>query len=207
MATADTLQWSTDLEPWLAAKKRFLEGLDGDIERALFDEATVENVFSGVVDTNRNDGESKIRSFVAKLDPLVAAVNDFGEALNVFAGGSAPICFIWGSIRVILVLARKYRKFYTRLVNCLERIGDILPRFRSLQRIFDPQKHRRLMTALSNSYLDILLLCNRIQTTLKTQRQSKLARVFQPLSSSMDIELDDAVNRFRDHRKVIEKEA
>lgn len=63
------------------------------------------------------------------------------------------------------------------------------------------------MTALSNSYLDIILLCTRIQKIIRSQRQSKLARVFQPLSSSANAQLDDAVTIFRNHRKTVEKEA
>lgn len=35
-----------------------------------------------------------------------------------------------GSIRVLLVLARSYGKFFERLVDTLGRIGDVLPRFR-----------------------------------------------------------------------------
>lgn len=206
--TNPPLQGSTDIEIWLAAKNRFLEGLGSDVERVLFDEATVENVFSSAIDANRDDDKSKVRDLAIKLDPLVAAVNDFGEALDVFTG-IAPTYLgpIWGSIRCLLVLARKYRGFFDRLVETLSRIGDLIPRFRSLQRIFDPQKHHRLMTALSNSYLDIILLCIRFQTILKSQRKSKLARVFQPLSPALNAELDDAVKRFRDHRKMVEKES
>lgn len=131
MATLNPEQASTlfELEPWIAAKQRFLDGMGDDVERALFDEATVENIFASSRSANEGDKESKVRTLATKIQPLVAAVEDFSSALDTFTS-ITPIYLapIWGSIRVILILAKKYRKFYERIVEVLGRIGDILPR-------------------------------------------------------------------------------
>jgi len=66
-----------------------------------------------------------------KLQPLISAIQDYGEALDVFTNiFPLAIAPIWGSIRVLLVLTEKHQKFYARVTDVLQRIGDILPRFK-----------------------------------------------------------------------------
>lgn len=62
------------------------------------------------------------------------------------------------------------------------------------------------MAALSNSYLDIILMCIRIRTLLGSQGRS-ITRAFQPLLPSINVELETALIRFRMHRKIVVKEA
>ena len=120
-------------DPWELAKARFLNELD-PTERDIFNNATIENLFYTTSNANRADAErSRIRSISQKLGPLVSAIESYGKALDVFSQ-IAPLYLspIWGSIRVVLVIARTYGKFYQRIVDTLGRIGDILPRFRKL---------------------------------------------------------------------------
>ena len=119
--------------PWELAKARFIESLDPDsTETELFENATLENLYYSTSNADREDSEnSKIRTLARQLGPLVSAIESFGSALDTFAQ-IAPLYLspIWGCIRVILVVARTYAKFYGRFVETLSRIGDILPRFR-----------------------------------------------------------------------------
>jgi hypothetical protein len=119
-------------DPWKIAKARFLERLD-DQERKLFNEATIENLYYSTSNLERQDQkESKSRAVLRELQPLISAVEDYGKALDTYAN-IAPtyLAPIWGSIRVILVLASNFGKFYSRMVTMFSRIGDILPRFRT----------------------------------------------------------------------------
>jgi hypothetical protein len=124
-------------DPWKIAKARFLEGLD-EQERILFNEATIENLYYSTSNLERQDqNESKSRAILRDLQPLISAVDDYGKALDTYAN-IAPIYLapIWGSIRVIPVLASSFGKFYGRMVNMCSRIGDILPRFRKSPYVF-----------------------------------------------------------------------
>ena len=119
-------------DPWTIAKARFLSGLD-DQERNLFNEATIENLYYSSSNLERQDQkESKSRAVLRELQPLISAVEDYGKALDTYVN-IAPtyLAPIWGSIRVILVLASNFGKFYGRMVTMFSRIGDILPRFRA----------------------------------------------------------------------------
>lgn len=57
-------------------------------------------------------------------------MEDYGKALDAYANiASLYLAPIWGSIRVVLVIANTHAKFYYRILDTLGRIGDILPRF------------------------------------------------------------------------------
>ena len=118
------------LDPWLLAKERYLDGLEPD-EKTLFREATLENLYYSTSNLERDDRKSKSRAIIQKLRPLVEKIEDYGKALDAYAN-IAPtyLAPIWGSIRVLMVIARAYGKFYNRIVETLGRIGDVLPRFR-----------------------------------------------------------------------------
>ncbi|KAF4631653.1 hypothetical protein G7Y89_g6473 [Cudoniella acicularis] len=73
------------------------------------------------------------------------------------------------------------------------------------ERIFDRNKHQRLTQALADAYLDIIILCTQFRKTIRNQKNSAIRRVLKPLS--IDTQLEDAVERFRQHRQNVEEEA
>ncbi|PVH79019.1 hypothetical protein DL98DRAFT_421132 [Cadophora sp. DSE1049] len=193
-------------DAWGLAKARFLSDLDPS-ERDIFNNATLENLFYTTSNADRDDAEkSHVRVVATKLGPLVSAIESYGKALDTFVQ-IAPLYLspIWGSIRVLLVLARKYGKFFERVVDTLGRIGDVLPRFRDYERIYSREKHQRLTQALSNAYLDIIVLCTQFRKTILEQKSSSLRRLFKPVA--LDRQFDEAVECFRQHKKNVDEEA
>jgi hypothetical protein len=75
------------------------------------------------------------------------------------------------------------------------------------QRIFDGTKHQRFTQALTSAYLDIITLCTEFTALLRNQKKSSMKRIFQPLSPALNYQFEDAVKRFRQHRKEVDKEA
>lgn len=118
---------------WDIAKARFLEGLE-DKEKATYNEATAENIFYTASNIQREDQRgSKTRSLLENMQPLVSAIEDYGKAVDTIANiSSLYLAPIWGSIRVVLVIASSHGRFYNRMIDTFGRIGDILPRFRKL---------------------------------------------------------------------------
>ena len=129
-----------------------------------------------------SESERRVRRS-ASLSRLAAALKDYGEALDVCTNISplpvAPISR--GSVRVLLVLAEKYDKYYNRISDVLGRIGDLLPRFKDLWQIFDLKKHPRLRRALSETYFDIINLCMKFREILQSQTRVSLKRFSRPL--------------------------
>ena len=118
-------------EPWVLAKNRFLADLSEE-EKAVFNKATLENLYYSTSNLDRKDrDESKSRVAIQKLQPLVSAIESYGKAFDTISN-VAPLYLapLWGSIRVLLVVARSYGRFYEKIVDTLSRIGDIIPHCR-----------------------------------------------------------------------------
>jgi len=90
-------------DPWVRARNRYLEDLDEE-EQKSFQTASIENLFySATASQKDHEMNSKTRFLFRKLEPLVAAIDQYGKALDVFSNtNSLAISPIWGSIRVVL---------------------------------------------------------------------------------------------------------
>jgi hypothetical protein len=120
---------ATTADPWDVARSRYLQNLDSE-ERVLFTEATIQNLYYSASNTVRDDRlNSKTRRAISAVQPLVDKIEEYGKAMDTYAN-MAPnfIAPVWGSLRVVLVLAKSLGKFFDRMTDTLGRIGDILPR-------------------------------------------------------------------------------
>jgi hypothetical protein len=116
-------------DPWEIARDRYFEKLEPE-ERVLFNEATIQNLYYVTSNAERADRiNSKTRNAISAIQPLVDRIEEYGKAMDTYAN-MAPnlLAPIWGSLRVVLVLAKDFGRFYERMTNTLGRIGDILPR-------------------------------------------------------------------------------
>ncbi|KAB8291562.1 hypothetical protein EYC80_006363 [Monilinia laxa] len=207
MANTETTSIDSQ-DPWLTAKDRFIIDLN-ETERALFNEATPENLYCSASNVQQADQKtSRTRAILRSLDPFMKAIQDYAAAMDTFAN-IAPLNLgpIWGSIRVVLALANNHGKFYDRMIETFARIGDILPRLRDYQAIFDQRKYPRFTQTLSAAYLDIIVLCSEFRKVLLEQKSSFVKRAFKPLSPSLRSYLEKAVQAFRERREAVESEA
>jgi hypothetical protein len=129
--TSGPAETPEESDPWKVAMAHFLEGLD-EKEAALFHEATVENIYCGASNAEREDHkQSKSRAVLRSLQPLISAVEEYGKALDTFTNiASLYLAPIWGCLRVVLVIASNHGRFYDRMIATFGHIGDIIPRFR-----------------------------------------------------------------------------
>ena len=118
-------------DAWTRAVNRYLKDLSKE-EQALFQHASPESLlYSASAAGKSNASKSTSVKAIGKLQPLVSAVEQYGQAIDVYAN-AYPLAMspIWGSIRVVLHLAREYGKYFERLIEMFVKIGDVLPRFK-----------------------------------------------------------------------------
>lgn len=118
-------------DPWQIARTRFLAGLYPG-EQEIFDNAGPENIIWYA--TGRpgwNVSQDSLLSMSAKLNLFISAMEDYSKALDVFTGTThLYVTSIWGSIKVVLMLANPHHIIFGQILDTLETIGDMLPRFR-----------------------------------------------------------------------------
>lgn len=149
-------QFSLSLEPWKNAKERFLDSLPDEADKTLFKTATLENVFySSSASFKHHESNSKVAKARQRLRPLLDSLDGYSKGLDVLSQSSATIlCPLWGSIRIALHLALSYAEYYDKILAMYERIGDLLPRFRSYQAVFPT--HPQVLAHLTDAYFEIV---------------------------------------------------
>lgn len=197
------------IDAWTRACDRYKEDLTED-ENQIYSTATLENLYydaSAAEKTHR--AVSISRAFISKLQPFCAAIEQYGEALDTYANASALIlCPLWGSVRVVLHLAREFGKYFEKLVEMFARIGDVLPRFRVYEKLFPG--HEQLVQSLSIVYVDIIKFCTDAKAIFRQGIRPFLTNFragFKLIWKPFDRQFGQRMDEFRVHRKNVDKEA
>ncbi|KAL8992330.1 MAG: hypothetical protein Q9169_007181 [Polycauliona sp. 2 TL-2023] len=196
-------------DAWSRAKDRYAEDFSKK-EKALFENASPESVLYGASAAEKihASSSSSVR-FADKLRPLIAAIEQYGKALDIYANAYPLVLSpLWGSIRVVLHLAGEFGKYFERIVDMFAGIGDLLPRFRLYENLFP--SHERLVQALSVAYVDILTFCTDAKAVFRREGRSShinigiLAKLtWKPFERQFGQRIDN----FRLHAKSVDKEA
>ena len=92
----------TPSNAWAHARERFLEDLE-EPERKLFAEASLENIFYSASAAQKTHEEaSRSRYLASKLDTLLAGIDQYGKAMDIFSQASAFLCPLWGALRILI---------------------------------------------------------------------------------------------------------
>ncbi|KAH8154666.1 uncharacterized protein LAJ45_01195 [Morchella importuna] len=202
-------------DPWITAQERYLDGLS-DEHKALYKEASVENLFYSTSAAQfKHEKNSKSRAAAKKLQPLIAAITQYGGALDVLSNTSTLFFSpIWGGLRVLLHIAGEFDRYYSRLIDMLERIGDVIPRFKAYERLFP--NHEQLLYSLSVVYLDIINFCvdaKNVFQKVKNRKRSRFSfpgsglRALKVVWKPFDQEFGSRIDRFRMHSERVDVEA
>ena len=173
-------------------------------EQNIFATASLENLFySASAAQKDHEEQSRARDISRKLEPLVSAIDQYGEALNVFSNTySLAMAPLWGSIRVLLhvksnllffyidpctvsiggadtsryQIAKTFEKYFKKLIDMFTRIGDNLPRCQVYQSLFPC--HGRLLQAISVVYLDIIYFCVDAKTAFRKLKERTTGKIY-----------------------------
>lgn len=90
-------------DAWARARDRYVEDLNEE-EKAIYYQASLETIFYSASATEKIHGASSTtRNVIAKLQPFVDAVEQYGQALDVYANAYPLVMSpLWGSLRIVL---------------------------------------------------------------------------------------------------------
>ncbi|CAD6575359.1 MAG: hypothetical protein ASARMPREDX12_007236 [Alectoria sarmentosa] len=194
-------------DAWIRARDRYVEDLNEEEQQRYF-KASPESLLDDASAAEKSHGtKSSSRRIMEQLQPFVAAIEQYGEALDVYSSTySLALGPIWGSVKVLLHIAREFGKYFDKLVEMFARIGDILPRFRTYERLFS--NHERLIQALSVAYLDIIVFCTDAKAVFRRGKSKTTLKVtFKLLWKPFELQFGERLRAFRQHQKNVEKEA
>ena len=99
-------------DSWTRARNLYFEDLTHE-EKQLYMKATAETIFYDASAAEKRHGaNSTSRGLMHKLQPFIAAIDQYGQALDVYSNAySLALSPLWGSIRVILLVGLPLRVF------------------------------------------------------------------------------------------------
>ncbi|KAK5655046.1 hypothetical protein OQA88_5945 [Cercophora sp. LCS_1] len=98
---------------------------------------------------------SRVQNILRKIQPLVSAIERFGKPLDVVVNASPEILSpAWGILRAVLIIARDYELYFSKLLDMLRDVSDAIPGFYVYEQLF--HKHAGLREALVAMYCDII---------------------------------------------------
>lgn len=102
-------------DAWTRARNRYVEDLT-DEEKQLYLQASPEMIFYDASAAEKRHGAtSTSRGLMNKLRPFVAAIEQYGQALDVYSN-AYPLALspIWGSVRVLLMVGppERFSKYH-----------------------------------------------------------------------------------------------
>ena len=176
-------------DAWTRARNRYVEDLSEE-EKHIYYQASLERICYDASASKKTHAVSgTARNAIKKIQPLVEAIQQYGQALDVYTN-TYPLVIapLWDSIRLLLhvsiyclsledrtkalssKLAKVFGKYFEKLVDMLARIGDILPRFRLYEVLFS--SYEQLVQALSASYFEILRFCVEAKAVFRRGKKS-----------------------------------
>ncbi|KAL8684681.1 MAG: hypothetical protein Q9224_006190, partial [Gallowayella concinna] len=196
-------------DAWTRARDRFVEDLSEE-ERGLYKRASPETILyeASAAEKFHTSSSTGVKT-ADKLKPVIAAIEQYDKALDIYANAYPLVLSpLWGSIRVVLHLAREFGKYFERIVDMFASIGDVLPRFRLYEKLFP--SHERLVQALSITYVDILTFCTNAKAVFRRDRRSSLINLsilFKSTWKPFERQFGQQIETFRIHAKTVQKEA
>ena len=93
-------------DAWTRARDRFMEDLT-EQERATYHQSSLEMIFyDASAAQKRHENASTSRSLMAKLQPLTSAIEQYGEALDVYVSAYPLVLSpLWGSLRIVSLVS------------------------------------------------------------------------------------------------------
>ncbi|KUJ17699.1 uncharacterized protein LY89DRAFT_733531 [Mollisia scopiformis] len=143
----------------------------------------------------------KIDNFLKRVQPLVTAIERYGEPLNVIVNASPTILSpTWGILRALLIIAREYEDYFSKLMKMLQQIGDALPRFQVYEELF--RNHESFQRTLCAMYSELIsFLCSAKKVFSNSSFRRKV------LWRSFDDTFCDHITAFIRYSNLVEREA
>jgi hypothetical protein len=115
---------------------------------------------------------------------------------------------------MVIQAARAFEEFFTKLVEMLQRIGDVLPRFDLYIQMFPA--HQNLVVGVSRIYADIIQFCIKAKRVFSAETQTEKKKftlgssskaAFKVTWANFEAQFGKVLDAFREHKAYIEDEA
>lgn len=166
----------TSTTPWEKATLAFIsESVFSGEERKLLETSSLESLQGDIVKWDQvHLQRSKMRKLGNRLKPMISGLEVFGNALDVLSQVEPKgiLAAVWGSIRVLLVLGRRFTEAFEDIMEQMARLGPSLQRLEIISAVHkDKERLDRAVFQVFQRYLGCVMT---IRMILKTEKPNDL---------------------------------
>jgi len=120
-----------------------------------FENTSVEQVWETAREIERQQAARFSLRNVRRIEPIVRSFESYATTLEVFCQGFSPLSFVWGPIKLFLLLARQYANVLETILQAYKDIGEALPRIDILRNAFgESSTFQRVLALIYSDLLD-----------------------------------------------------
>ncbi|RYP91269.1 hypothetical protein DL770_002587 [Monosporascus sp. CRB-9-2] len=132
------------------AKSEFKDKLKDD---AIYDEilktTSIEQVYDFTDNLQKQQAEKGHLRHLSKIEPFLNRLEEYSKVIEIFIQAKPDIlALIWGPIKLLLQWASVLKQSFDAIVNTTAAIGNLLPEFISVTRLFSQNTHIKDVLAL-----------------------------------------------------------
>ncbi|CAP62321.1 uncharacterized protein PODANS_0_150 [Podospora anserina S mat+] len=159
---------------------------------------------------------SKSRRVGEALIPFINGLETYGDGLSILANGSDILCPLWGSLRIVLDLAREFGEYFEKLALMLENIGTILSRLERYPTLYPDNEN--IKAPMVDIYIAIFEFCVRAKQIFRVGKEKcqgikrltqavGLATALRVLWKPFSVDFDGIKDRISKNVEAVESEA
>ncbi|KAF9760965.1 hypothetical protein IL306_004033 [Fusarium sp. DS 682] len=175
---------------------------DQSLYNQILQTTSIEEVQTDIAKLQDKQAKAGRLRHLSKIEPFLARLRDYSNVIETFVQAKPDIlALIWGPIKLLLLWADVLKQSFDALVNTLEEIGNQLPDFCELARIFTDNNHLQgLLVLYFRDILEVYL----IATNFFSMR--RLRFVFEMFWPSRRDQIHVVMKHIASHRDLIRQE-
>ncbi|KAL8662378.1 MAG: hypothetical protein Q9202_004773 [Teloschistes flavicans] len=119
-----------------------------------FRDTTLDELWKEMRAIEHEQGQRLDLRCMRRLEPFLKTMESYSKVIEVFCQGYSPMAFVWGPIKLMLLLARQYGDVMDKVLQAYSDIANVLPRIDKLKSAFGDDADFK--QALGLIYSDIL---------------------------------------------------
>ncbi|KAH8800405.1 hypothetical protein F5884DRAFT_863111 [Xylogone sp. PMI_703] len=171
-------------------------------EESSFAVSTLEDLQKTIIDIQEKQRKSKTAQNLKRIEPFLEAMTQYKDIIEVFLNTSSLLCFVWGPMKFMLLIASNWSKAFDVLLDAYKQISENFPLLLKYRSMFSGNAHmKKILVWIYEDILKFHLRAWRIFS------QSAWRNLFTATWKDFQESFKPILNDLIRHRELIESAA
>ncbi|OQU97597.1 NACHT domain-containing protein [Cladophialophora immunda] len=171
-------------------------------ERAQFNVSTLDDLKVTILTIQAEQRQRKKMMHMGRIQSFLEAMEQFGKVIEVFVNTTDMLAFVWGPLKMLLLVASSWSDSFDALLDAYQLIAEHLPIFKDYQTLF--LSNQRMQVVLESIWSNILDFHIR---ALRIFQQSTLRQLFRSLWKDFKSRFQHLISDLQRQKGLVESHA